>query len=212
MNMQKPAYPPEVLRGMVACPQCDQLHRLPALHDGDRAACVRCGTVLFRPRAGAISLSLSLAVAALVLMTVAVSAPFLSMSAAGLSSSASVIDTVEAYSTGEMAPLSLAIAALILVLPTLRLLIQIYVLTPLVLHRHPWRGAKRLLRIDAHLRPWSMAEIFMVGVAVALVKIADLANLSFGPAFWAFGAVAVLFAAGEAVSCERTLWRILDRA
>ena len=34
------------------------------------------------------------------------------------------------------------------------------------------------------IEPWAMAEIFMVGVVVSLVKVSDLASLNVGPAFW----------------------------
>ena len=34
--------------------------------------------------------------------------------------------------------------------------------------------------------PWSMAEIFVIGVAVALVKVSGLASVTLGPAFWSF--------------------------
>lgn len=194
---------------LIACPQCDLLHRDRQLSDRDVARCVRCGTVLFAPRREAIALVLSLAVSALVLMGIALTFPFLSISQAGFGSTASVIDTVEAFSTAAMAPLSIATAAMILVLPITRLGLLCYVTLPLVLGRRAWPGARWSLRLNSRLRPWAMAEIFMVGVAVAMVKVADLAHLEFGPAFWAFAAVAVLVAFKDALTCERTLWRMI---
>ncbi len=197
---------------LVACPTCDALYRYEPLEPRQTAACGRCGTVIFAPRPGAISTVLALAIAALVLMGIALDYPFLSMTANGLTAKASVIDAVRSFAVDDMAPLSLAIALLILLLPTLRLCLLIYVTLPLVLGAKPWPGARTAFRLNVDLRPWSMAEIFMVGVAVAMVKVADLATISFGPAFWAMAAVAILLAAKDAVTCERTIWHILRAA
>lgn len=143
-------------------------------------------------------------------MAIAVSYPFLSVSASGLSSQASVIDAVESYADSEMLPLSLALGALILMLPLARLILLIYVTAPLAFRARPWPGARTAFRLNSHIRPWAMTEIFMVGVAVAMVKVADLAHLDFGLAFWAFAAVAVLVAAKDALICERTIWHAMD--
>ena len=202
--------PPETA-DLIACPQCDALHRCAVLAPRQTARCTRCGTVLFQPRPGAIAALLALSIAALALLTIALDYPFLGISASGLSAEASVIDAVRAFAISDMAPLSLLIAVLILVLPVLRLLLLIYVILPMLLGRPAFPAARPALRLHGRLRPWSMAEIFMIGVAVAMVKVADMASLSFGPAFWAFAAVVLLLAAKDALTCERTLWRILDR-
>lgn len=196
---------------LVACPQCDALYHAVALEAGQTAICPRCDTVLFAPRPWSIATVLALSTASLALMTVAISAPFLSLSARGLTSQASVLDAVEAFAQSDMTLLSLALGALILVLPVSRLLILIYVTLPLTLGRAPWPGARSAFRLNSMLRPWSMAEIFMLGVAVAMVKVSDLARLDLGTAFWAFGAVAILMAAKDALTCERTLWNAMAR-
>ncbi|MGL4559350.1 MAG: paraquat-inducible protein A, partial [Afipia sp.] len=144
----------------------------------------------------------------------AVSFPFLQLEASGLTSAASVIDTIRSYSvaSGIMAPLSALMAALIVVLPALRLGGLIYALSPLAAGRAPARFATPAFRISMAMRPWAMAEIFIIGVAVALIKIAALATVSFGPSFWAFTALVVLTTAKDSLVCERTLWRILARS
>lgn len=198
-------------REMVACPKCDLLHRLAPVPDGTRARCTRCGTVLFAPRKGAVVTIVALAASALVLMVAAISFPFLSIKAAGLSSSASVMDAAMSFAlaSGRMAPLSLIVLALIVVLPVARLLGLVYALGPVAIGRRPRRYAAPVFRLAMRLRPWAMAEIFILGVVVALVKIASLATVSLGPSFWAFVALVVVVAAKDTVLCERSLWRAL---
>ena len=55
-----------------------------------------------------------------------------------------------------------------------------------------------------------MAEIFIVGVAVALVKVAGLAMLTIGPAFWAFTALVLITALNDNFMCRLTVWRTLE--
>ena len=50
----------------------------------------------------------------------------------------------------------------------------------------PWSHAAFVFRMAEAMQPWAMAEIFIIGTAVALVKIGGLATISLGPAFWAF--------------------------
>ncbi len=68
----------------------------------------------------------------------------------------------------------------------------------------------RAFRLSEALRPWSMAEIFVIGTAVALVKIAGLANISFGPAFWAFCALILVTAASDAFTSAATIWDAIE--
>ncbi|MCA8879263.1 MAG: paraquat-inducible protein A [Rhodobacteraceae bacterium] len=198
---------------LIACPQCDALYRVPSVPDGARLRCSRCHALLLAPRAGAVEAIVSLASGALALMVASIAFPFLHLGVAGLSAEASVIDTIRSYAvvSGLMAPLSVLLAALIVVLPAMRLGGLIYALGPLVAGRDPPRFATPVFRLAMNLRPWAMTEVFMIGVAVALVKIAALATVSFGPSFWTFIAVVLLVGAKDTMVCEKSLWRVLTR-
>jgi paraquat-inducible protein A len=58
---------------------------------------------------------------------------------------------------------------------------------------------------------WSMAEVFIIGVVVALVKIGGMATVSFGPAFWELSIIAVIVALEAASLSEQTIWRMLEQ-
>jgi len=129
---------------------------------------------------------------------------------AGNKNAVSILDAALAFSGGFMIFLSLATAALIIFIPLLRALLTLYVLVPLVLDRAPARHAIRAFRLSEALRPWSMAEIFAIGCAVALVKITDLATVTFGPAFWMFGILVVLVIAKDNFMCKWSVWNALE--
>ncbi len=194
----------------IACPQCDTLHLEAEIPEGHTADCTYCGYTLAAPRNNAYARVLSLSVTALILMVGAVFFPFISLDAAGLSNRASVMDAVFAFSDGLMLPLSLAVALLIVLIPVARLAAIAYTLLPLVAGRRPYRFAEPAFRLAERMRPWSMAEIFIVGVAVALVKVSGLASVHFGPAFWAFAGLVIVTVLQDNAMCRYTIWKALE--
>ena len=197
---------------LVCCPTCDALHRMPEALPGRRARCVRCHTVLAADRPQAVRRVVALALTALVLMSIVVFFPFLQLRQGVFTARASVFDTVMSFSGGVMAPLSIAVGLFVVVLPASRQVLLLWALGPIAAGRHLLPNARPALRYAERIRPWAMAEIFMVGVAVALVKLADLATLWMGPAFWSFGAIVVITAVMDGQLGGHTIWTALDRA
>ncbi|MGI3168844.1 paraquat-inducible protein A [Pseudooceanicola sp. C21-150M6] len=202
-----PANPEELL----ACPACDALMRDSDVAPGETASCPRCHRVIEAPRPLAMTRIIMLAAAALILMIGAIFFPFLEMGAAGITRRSSLLDTVMAFSGGLTEPLTIAMAALIVILPVTRFVTLIYVLGPMALGWHPARYANRAFRLAETLRPWAMAEVFIVGVAVALVKVAGLARISLGPAFWAFVALVIVTVLKDNLMSRVTVWKTLEQ-
>jgi len=198
------------LDDIIVCPQCDAVYHLTRPKVGERAVCQRCSKVLIAPRhkAGLQMIAVSLAV--LILIMAAAFLPFLEIDAAGNENTVSIMDAAFAFAGGPLILLSLATVGLIIVIPLVRAMLTLYVLTPVVLNLPPARHAMRAFRLSEAMRPWSMAEIFAIGCAVALVKIADLASVSFGPAFWMFGALVVLVVAQDTFMCKWSVWNSLE--
>jgi len=195
---------------LIACPQCDAVYRVSEPGHRERAVCTRCHRVLIAPRHRAGMQIISMAVAVVILVTVAAFTPFLSIRAGGVGNQASILDAALSFS-GPFAVLSLAVAALIVFIPVLRALLTLYVLIPVVFDRPPAKGARTAFRIAEDLRPWSMAEIFALGCAVALIKVADLALVHFGPAFWMFAVLVVLVVVQDSFMCRYSVWKSLER-
>jgi len=198
------------LRDLVACPTCDALHRLPVVENGARARCVRCHTVLTAPQDGAMTRIVMLSFTSFILMLAAVVFPFLELTAAGLTQRSSILDVILVFADGPFLVLALAVAALIVVLPLVRFAALIYVLAPMSFGWHPGLYAVPVFRVADKMRPWAMAEIFIVGVAVALVKVAGLAQVSLGPAFWAFVTLVMITTIKDTFMCRLTVWKTLE--
>lgn len=174
--------------------------------------CVRCHSVLATSRTDAIMRVLALAVTAMILIVAAVFFPFLGIQVAGSTNQTSVFDAVMAFSQGVLFPLAVFVAALIIFLPFLRVATLCYALLPIAFHRKPFRGATKALALAEDLKPWSMVEVFVIGVAVSMVKLAGLATISLGPAFWAFAALVIVTVLKDTLICRWTLWTALDQA
>lgn len=200
------------LDDLVACPQCDTLHQARILPENARAYCQRCGTILMWSQPAAIAQILSLSLTAFIMMIAAISFPFLTLDAGGLQNATSVIDAILAFKDGFAFPLAVAVAFFIVVIPLLRLAALIYALDPLVRKRKPRQGARTAFGLAEQLRPWSMAEIFIVGVTVALVKVAGLAAVTIGPAFWAFAGVVVITVLKNQMICRYSIWEALEQS
>ena len=209
---------------LVACPACDRLHRRLELAPGEDARCARCSALLQTAKPNTVDRSLAAAIAALVLLALALGTPFLGLSRAGIESRISVLDAVAVLWSGDYPVLGLAVAAGIVVLPVARYGLLVAVLLPLRLARHDASGPsgpsgrapraagpvlRRAFRWAVALEPWAMAEIFMVGVTVSLVKVGSLARLEVGLAFWAFVALVAVGAYLSAALCRDTIWRAL---
>ena len=149
----------------LACPTCDALYQAPG---EESLTCHRCHRVLATPerRAGLWQVLIALATAGLIYG--AVTLPFLTIKRYWMSNDATLIETALAFE-GPLLALSLAVLALILLLPAVRLALTLYVLTPIVFGAGALPGAATAFRWSESLRPWSMAEIFILGCGVALV-------------------------------------------
>ncbi len=192
---------------LIACPTCDALHEQ---IQHEKLTCGRCHTVLSVPeRALGVRVLLVTLVSACLIYG-AIVLPFLSVERFWLSNDTTLIEAAFAFE-GPLLALSLSILVLVLVLPAARLAISLYVLGPLILGLNALPGAATAFRWSEALRPWSMAEIFIIGCGVALVKIVALAEVAFGPAFYMFAAAVVLIWVQDRMVCRASLWRAIEK-
>jgi len=195
---------------LIACPNCDALYTTPTVASQDKAYCGRCHTVLIAPRRKAGKQLIALALTVLILITAATLFPFLAIDAGGMHHDASILQTAFAFE-GALLGLSVAVMMFIVVIPMVRLILLIYVLTPIIRDHPPARWAKPAFRLSEALNPWSMAEIFALGCAVALVKLSDLAQVQYGPAAWLFAILVVIVVVTDSLMCRYSIWKSLDQ-
>ena len=87
---------------------------------------------------------------------------------------ATVAEQALPIGNGPFVRLALAVSALIVVLPVTRFLALIDVLAPMEFGRRPARDAVAVFRLLETLKPWSMAEIFIVRHHLSLGNLLSL--------------------------------------
>ena len=90
----------------------------------------------------------------------------------------------------------------------------LFMLTVLLAVRRPpapqWVG--EMLRGAHSMRPWSMNEVMILGILVALIKIAELATVEAGIGMYAVGALVFLFPAIMVTFDEDEIWQRVEWA
>jgi paraquat-inducible protein A len=85
----------------------------------------------------------------------------------------------------------------------------LFMLTVLLAVKRPpaprWVG--EMLRAAEFMRPWSMNEVMMLGILVALIKIAELASVEAGVGMYGVGALVMLFPAIMVAFDEEEVWQ-----
>jgi paraquat-inducible protein A len=196
---------------LLACPDCDLLQRLPDLEPGGSARCPRCDFELWRRRDDSRHRTLPLTLAALVLYAVANSFPMLGLSAVGQEASTTVLGGADQlWRDGQQ-----IVAGLVLFTAVVAPALQIGFMLAILLgaqRQRPSSWVGTLLRHHPTTRTWSMIEVMMLGVLVALIKIAELATVIPGLALYALGALVFLLAAIQASFDPREIWDRIEWA
>jgi paraquat-inducible protein A len=170
---------------LIACRECDLLHYKRPLHAGETARCQRCHALLYRHQPQGLEHSLALLLSALVLYALALSFPFLSLQVQGHTHAITLLASVAELQRQQMQGLALFTGAILLLAPLLRIGGLLSIIMPLYFHYRP-AYAPMACRMLAWLTPWSMMEIYLIGVLVALVKLTAIGTIILGAAFWAF--------------------------
>lgn len=196
---------------LIACPGCDLLHHRRELLPGEQARCVRCSDIMQTHKIHTVDRTLAAVLAGIVLLLLSLCLPFLSLSRSGIESSISVFDAVQSLWASDMVWLGILTLGLIVLLPLARLILLGWVLWRIRFNRNIRSSMRMAFRWSIRLEPWAMAEIFMVGVAVSLVKISTLANLHVGLAFWSLLVLVAIMILINLTLCRDTVWTLLSR-
>ena len=156
---------------LIACHDCDLLHRVRPLPKNAKARCTRCGAVLYRNVSETIDRSLVLSLTGLLLLIIANLYPFLSLESQGSVLETTLITGAMELAKQRMAGVALLVLLTSMLIPCALLMALIYVLLPLK------RGiylpkSHSIFRLALLLRPWSMTEVFFLGILVSVVKLA----------------------------------------
>ena len=179
---------------LIACPDCDQLQRIPSLPPGGKARCPRCGKVVAAHKPDSLDRTLALTVGAAIAFIVANVMPVMGLSAVGHTTSTTIIGGAYTMWVQGERMTGLLVGFCVVVAPAVQIGFMLAVL--IAVRRLPapsWAGT--LLRWAEKHEPWAMVEVMMLGILVSLVKIAELAAVIPGVGMFSVGALILLLSA-----------------
>ena len=148
---------------------------------------------------------MALTLAAAVLYVVANAVPMLGLTAVGHAASTTVLGGAEHLWHDGRETVAVLVLFTAVVAPALQIGFMLAIVLGASCARPPrWVGT--LLRHHPLTRTWSMIEVMMLGVLVALIKIADYATVIPGLALFVLGALVFLLAAIQASFDPREVW------
>jgi paraquat-inducible protein A len=194
--------------GLVACSVCHLL--CPGKPEGSRAdpsRCPRCGARLHSRKPESIARTWALVIAAFIFYIPANILPMTTVASLGTVQSDTIMSGVIYFVQSGSWPIALVIFVASVFVPLLKLFVLSYLLISVQrksLSR--LRDRTRLYLITEAVGRWSMLDIFVVTILVALVNLGALATIQAGPAALHFAAVVVITMFAAMSFDPRLIW------
>ena len=192
--------------GLMSCHVCGQLAHIPA----DRAAllrCPRCRAPMHLRKPASVSTTWALIIAAAVLFVPANLLPMMiTSSLLGRQQDTIMSGVVFLWQSGSW-PLAAVVFFASIMVPLLKIIALAWL--TVTVQRRSRRSVMqrtRLYRIVEFVGRWSMLDIYVITILVALVNFRGLATIEAGPAAIAFGAVVVLTMFAAMSFDPRLIW------
>ncbi len=196
------------MENMIACHDCDLLLERPDVPPGSVAQCPRCGSTLITRSINSIERSLALAIAGLILFVPANLYPLLTLEAVGIRQSQTVFSSAMSLYNDGLWLVALLILLFVILVPLVKLLLLLYVSASL--HGTGlWRGTVLALRSYQHLDEWGMLEVYLLGVAVSVVKLIDVAAIEPGLGIYSLVALILVTLLSSTMLNRDLFWHLI---
>jgi paraquat-inducible protein A len=192
---------------LIACEHCDSVYHRRTLWPGETARCGRCGAVLYRASRLDADRWLALTIAAAIAFVIANTCPVVRVSLQGLHNEATLWQSAAALAHGPIAVIAVPTVMSIIVVPFLQISVLAWVLAHVRAGRRAPGFVLAMRLLDA-MRPWSMVEVCLLGILVAVIKLSHFLHVAPGPGIWAAAALMVLIT----VIANRNIHDLWDHA
>ncbi|MDJ0817852.1 MAG: paraquat-inducible protein A [Desulfobacterales bacterium] len=191
----------------IACHSCHLLCRINFSLIGESLICPRCGATMHRRKPNSLKRTWALVLAAFTFYIPANLLPITVVTSLGKAQADTIMSGVIYFIRTGMWPIALVIFVASVLVPMLKLIILLYLLIS-VQRNSTWRpkDRTRLYRITEAVGRWSMVDIFVVTILVALVNLGSLATIEAGPGAGFFAAVVVITMFAAMSFDPRLIW------
>ncbi|NPD68937.1 paraquat-inducible membrane protein A [Lichenicola cladoniae] len=203
---KRPSLRLHVLDGLSECPSCGFFQQVPRLQPGQVADCKRCHGQIGRRRTNPpVSTPLAFCLASAVLYFVAITHSLLTFDLYGRTRTVSLLTGPGELWREGWGPVGVLVLLATVVIPPIVIGLMLAILTAASRPKLP-RWAPGLMRRYERLRPWSMIEVYMLGVFVAYTKLIDLAHIEVGVAVYALAGLMLTMAATDSTLDVERVW------
>jgi paraquat-inducible protein A len=192
---------------LLSCHICHLLSKKPSDSLKIASYCPRCGERLHTRKSNSIARTWALVIAAIIFYIPANMLPIMTVTSMGKVQSDTILSGVLYFIKTGLWPIALVIFVASVFVPILKLIILIFLLISTQM-KSKWRPKDRTrlyLAIEAIGR-WSMVDIFVVTLMVALVKLGALADIEAAPGAVHFAAVVVITIFAAMSFDPRLIW------
>lgn len=185
-------------KSLVGCHSCHLVSKARAVHGKGEMMCPRCGSVLHQRKLNSLSRTWALVIAAAIFYIPANVLPITTVTSLGHAQSDTIMSGVIYFLLTGSWPIALVIFIASIFVPLVKLLILTFLLIS-IQRKWQWRpkDRTRLYRITEAIGRWSMTDVYVVTILVALVKLGGLASIEAeaGAIYFAAVVVTTMFAA-----------------
>ena len=194
------------------CPDCDLVIRELAYPNPARKliiSCPRCNRNLREYHPDGLIKTLSWVITGLLLFFPANIFPVLRMEILDHQETSTIWNGVVALYQGDLQGVAILVFLLAILVPGMRLLALLFVMGTLFLNRYK-ETARQLFRGYLQLGEWGMVEIYLLGILVAVIKLADMATVHPGAGLLCFVGLMVAELGISACMDEQEIWEQLE--
>ncbi len=197
---------------LIGCHVCGQLSRAPHWVKTVKSLCPRCGATLHHRKPNSLARTWALIIAAMIFYIPANTLPVMTVISFGEGEPDTILSGVVTLIENRMWALALLVFFASFVVPLMKILGLAYLLIS-VQRRSAWRpqDRTRLYRIVDAVGRWSMLDVFMISILIALVKLGSLATIDPGAGASFFASVVVLTMIAAMTFDPRLIWDAMER-
>ncbi|MFV3291170.1 paraquat-inducible protein A [Pseudomonas sp. NY11955] len=191
--------------GILVCNECHELNRQEP--DSTSQTCTRCGAIVHARRPNSIVRTWALLIAASILYIPANLLPIMTVSTLGQGSPDTIMSGVITLLKHGMVPIAAVVFIASILVPTFKL-VGIGLLLYSVQRRQPLSARQRILmyRFIEFIGRWSMLDIFVIAILVAVVNFGRIASVEANLGAVAFATVVILTMLAALTFDPRLIW------
>ena len=191
--------------GILICTECHELNKQEA--DSEEQLCTRCGALIHARRPNSLTRTWALLITAAILYIPANLLPIMTVSSLGQGDPSTIMSGVIQLVQHGMFPIAAVVFIASILVPTFKL-VGIGLLLFSVQRHQPLSAQQRIVmyRFIEFIGRWSMLDIFVIAILVALVNFGRLASVEANLGAAAFASVVILTMLAAVTFDPRLIW------